>query len=88
MWQFRKCKDYPLHELAVLKCYKSVKRCSPLLQAEIEEAARLANAHGFISALPNGYATQVCMPGSSHTPAPAFHASEGSMVFATPHQER
>ena len=27
--------------------------------ADIESAARLANAHNFISALPNGYATQV-----------------------------
>ena len=33
-----------------------------LLQAEIEEAARLANAHAFICALPQGYATQACLP--------------------------
>ena len=33
------------------------------LQAEIEEAARLANAHSFICSLPHGYATQVDMPG-------------------------
>ena len=38
--------------------------CSnPLVQAEIEEAARLANAHSFICSLPHGYATQVDMPG-------------------------
>lgn len=35
---------------------------SLLLQAEIEEAARLANAHAFICALPQGYATQACLP--------------------------
>jgi hypothetical protein len=27
-------------------------------QAEVEEAAKLANAHSFICALPQGYATQ------------------------------
>lgn len=28
--------------------------------AEVEAAARTANAHGFISGLPDGYCTQVC----------------------------
>ena len=42
---------------------KLVTTCSTLLlQAEIEEAARLANAHAFICALPQGYATQACSP--------------------------
>jgi len=30
----------------------------PGRQAEVEEAAKLANAHSFICALPQGYATQ------------------------------
>jgi ABC-type multidrug transport system fused ATPase/permease subunit len=29
-------------------------------QAEVEAAARTANAHDFIAALPEGYNTQVC----------------------------
>ncbi len=33
-----------------------------MLQAEIEEAARLANAHAFICALPQGYATLARLP--------------------------
>lgn len=32
------------------------------LQEEIEEAARLSNAHAFIMALPRGYSTVVCLP--------------------------
>lgn len=34
-------------------------------QAEIEEAARIANAHSFISTLPLGYQTQVGEKGES-----------------------
>lgn len=56
-------------------CRDCVLLSSSLLQAEIEEAARLANAHGFISSLPNGYATQVCTPGCFKLAAPVFHAA-------------
>ncbi|KAF1782788.1 P-loop containing nucleoside triphosphate hydrolase [Phytophthora cactorum] len=35
-------------------------------QQEIEEAAKMANAHGFIAKFPDGYDTQVAMKGEHH----------------------
>lgn len=32
------------------------------LQEDVIESAKLANAHGFITALPDGYDTKVCIP--------------------------
>jgi ATP-binding cassette subfamily B protein len=37
----------------------------PVSDAEIEAAARLANAHGFIAALPDGYATELAERGGT-----------------------
>ena len=34
------------------------------LQENVIESAKLANAHGFITALPDGYDTKVCIPAS------------------------
>lgn len=32
------------------------------LQEDVIQSAKLANAHGFITALPDGYDTKVCIP--------------------------
>lgn len=36
--------------------------CVSCVQEEVQEAAKLANAHDFILALPDGYATMVSRP--------------------------